>query len=157
MNIRNMFVHKFLDKDLASQMGMTEKEFKQLCKTAEDVDEKSVPWEIKLAIAKIREINSKAFPYTLKDYIEDCLEYAEQSKEYIYDDLDTQVQLQDEEFGNCPFDLTWAWKTSKSVIMDKARKRFIESLQSSFEVVADDLIDDPDDFDRMMRIFRRFF
>lgn len=157
MDIRNMFVQKLLDKDLAKQMGMTKKEFKLLCKTAEGVDEESAPWEIKFAIDKIKEINSKAFAYTLEDYIEDCLEYAKLSKEYLYSDWDTTVQLQDEEFSDCPLDLTWAWKKSAIVIIGNAREHFIKGLSSSFELVAEELVDEPDDFVHMMRAFRRFF
>lgn len=157
MDIRNMFVQKLLDKDLAKQLGMTEKEFKLLCKTAEGVDEESAPWEIKLAVDKIKELNSKAFAYTLEDYIEDCLKYAEQSKEYLYNDWDTMAQLQDEEFSDCPLDLTWAWKKSEPDILDKARDRFIEGLMINLEAAVYDLIDKPNDFVRMMRTFRRFF
>lgn len=157
MDIRNMFVQKLLDKDLAKQLGMTEKEFKLLCKTAEGVDEESAPWEIKLAVNKIKEINSKAFSYTLTDYEEDCLRYAEKSKGYLYSDWDTMAQLQDEEFSDCPFDLTWAFKKSDSYIMGIVRDRFVDGLRTDFEVVVEELIDEPDDFIRMMRTFRRFF
>lgn len=157
MDIRNMFVQKLLDKDLARQMGMTEKEFKLLCKTAEGVDEESAPWEVKLAIDKIKEINSKAFAYTFEDYIEDCLEYSRQSEGYMYDDWDIKSQLQSEVNDCCPFDLTWAWKGSYFYVMGNARKHFIQGLVTDFEVAVEELIDEPDDFVRIMRTFRRFF
>lgn len=157
MDIRSMFVEKFLDKDLAKQLGMTEKEFKLLCKTAESVDEESAPWEVKLAVDKIKEVNSKAFAYTLEDYIEDCLEYSRQSERYLKNDYDTMEKLQDDEFANCPFNLTWAWKTIEFVVIDKAREHFINGLVTNFEVAAEDLIDEPNDFVRIMRTFRRFF
>lgn len=156
MDIRNMFVQKLLDKDLAKQMGMTVKEFKLLCKTAEGVDEESAPWEVKLAIDKIKEINSKSFSYTLEDYIEDCLEYAEQSKWYLYKDFDTKEQLQDE-IADCPFDLTWAWEKSGLTVFANAREHFVEELKKYFGLTVEELIDEPDDFVQMMRAFRRFF
>lgn len=157
MDIRSMFVQKLLDKDLARQLGMTEKEFKLLCKTAEGVDEESAPWEIKLAVDKIKEVNSKAFAYTLEDYIEDCLEYSRQSEGHLYSDWETKARLQDE-INDCqPFDLTWAWKKSESDILDKVRDRFVEGLMINLEAAVEDLIDEPNDFERTMRAFRRFF
>lgn len=157
MDIRNMFVQKMVDKDLAKQLGMTEKEFKLLCKTAEGVDEESAPWEVKLAVDKIKELNSKAFSYTLEDYIEDCLEYSRQSEGYLKFDYDTMRKLQDKKFAGCPFDLTWAYKTYEPAIINGAREHFVEGLKEHLGAVIEDLIDEPNDFVRMMRTFRRFF
>lgn len=157
MGIRQMFIQRLPDEKLAEQMGMSVKDFKALCKESENIDCNNIPWHIKYAIDKVREINSKEFPYTLVDYEEDCLRYAEKSRGYLYGDWDTKAQLQNEEFGNCPFDLTWAFKKSDSYIMGIVRDRFVDELKTDFGVAVNELIDDHDDFIRMMRTFRRFF
>lgn len=157
MGIRQMFIQRLPDEKLAKEMGMSVKDFKTLCKEFENVDCGNIPWYIQYAIDKVREINSKEFAYTLEDYTEDCLKYAEQSEEYLYNDWDIKSKLQDEINNCCPFDLTWAWKTSEFIIMDRVREHFINELVTDFKVAAEELIDKPDDFVRIMRTFRRFF